>query len=115
MQLHVVCADRPGLLGLPLDRLGHELAAAIGVDRASIDPAVLYAHTNVADGRLAVSRVMVRLASPELTARLESGGFDEVERVLRRSMLNAALATNLDRSGPAPWWDAQAVVSLRGR
>jgi hypothetical protein len=115
LQLHVLCSDRPGLGAQVIGQLGQELEQRLGRPLAEIRPSVWYVRTDLADGRLAVSRITVRLgvSDPDEVQTL-SEQLDDVEVSLRRALRTAPP----EGASPLPathagWWDAPAVVSLR--
>jgi hypothetical protein len=109
LQLHIVCADRPGTFASLLERLEQELVAAMGLPATALAPSVIYTLTDVEDGRLAISRVMVRLAlAAEHEDRLRQVSLDDVAHHLRRHLLTPAPGP----LGGAGWQAVRAAVSL---
>ena len=103
LRLHVVSSDRPGTFSTMLERL----ANAFGLASAKPSMPVWYAHTEVLDGRISSSRVMVRMPGYLAGGRWDRSRLDAVERSVRQALAAERPATELPG-----WSDARPVVGL---
>jgi hypothetical protein len=103
LRLHAVSSDLPGTLSMMLDHLAHRF----GLAAATPSLPVWYAHTEVLEGRLASSRVMLRLPAYLAAERWDRARLDGVERAVRQAL--AAERGTPDQPG---WSQARPVVGL---
>ena len=103
LRLHVVSSDRPGTFSTMLERL----ARGFGLASATPSMSVWYAHTEVLDGRISSSRVMVRVPAYLAGGRWDRSRLDAVERSVRQALAAERPSTELPG-----WSDARPVVGL---
>jgi hypothetical protein len=103
LRLHVVISDRPGTFSMMLERL----ANSFGLAAAAPSMPVWHAHTEVLDGRISSSRVMVRVPAYLGGGSWDRARLDGVERSVRQAL--AAERPSTERPG---WSDARPVVVL---
>ena len=110
LRVHTRSSDRPGTLSAMVDELARGLTKVARARPGQSVP-VWFLHTDVADGRLATSRLLVRLPKELAAAAADRATLDRVERVVQQ-----ALMTRLDPGAPlserGEWIQARAVVSI---
>jgi hypothetical protein len=103
LRLHAVSSDRPGTLSMMLD----ELARRLGLAAATPSLPVWFAHTEVLEGRLASTRVILRLPAYLARERWDRSRLDAVERAVRQAL--AAERGTPDQPG---WSQVRPVIGL---
>jgi hypothetical protein len=114
LQMYVDSSDRAGLFRILLHHLEHDLARMLRVSPDIISPTVLYAFSEVADGRRATSRAMIRLGLRPQDEALLTESLEQATQSLRTAII--ALARDpAEPSGSRTqgWWQAHPAVSLR--
>lgn len=114
LQMYVDSSDRAGLFRILLNHLEQNLAHLLKVEPDAISPTVLYAFSEVADGRRATSRAMIRLALKAEDEHLLTQSLERATQSLRTAII--ALTPDPAEpsgSGTEGWWQAHPAVSLR--
>jgi hypothetical protein len=110
LRVHTRCSDRPGTLSAVVEELGRGLSKVAGV-RSGPSVPVWFIHTDVADGRLATSRLLVRLPKELAAAAASRATLDRVERVVQQALMHR-LAPGVSPSERGEWIQARAVISI---
>lgn len=92
LQVHARYSDRPGIFAALVETIGRGLAQTTGNAYAAGSLHVTYLQTEVADGRNAVVKFMIRLPAPATPAALPPAALQRVEKAARQVLVAQAHA-----------------------